>query len=100
VTFLPLQVLVWILLLKNVELLSEILPWRKCRLAAKICGLILDAGAPLYCFKIVPNTLVSQWMVVDERSQLCILSCFLAILCLQLSHFFSILSDQVIVSIG
>jgi hypothetical protein len=30
VTFLPLQVLVWILLLKNVELLNEMLLWRKC----------------------------------------------------------------------
>jgi hypothetical protein len=69
VTFLPLQVLVWILFLKNVELLSETLLWRKCRLAARLCGLILDAGAPLYCFKSVPSTLASQLMVVSGLSR-------------------------------
>jgi hypothetical protein len=100
VTFLPLQVLVWILLLKNVELLSEMLLWRKCQLAARLCGLILDAGAPLYCFKTVPSTLASQLMVADELSQLCTPSCFLVILCLQLSRFFLILSDQAIAFIG
>jgi hypothetical protein len=51
-----LQALAWIFLLRNVELLSEMLLWRKCRLALRLYGLILDAGAPLYCFKTVPST--------------------------------------------
>jgi hypothetical protein len=53
---LPLQVLVWILLLKNVELLNKMLLWRKCRLAVRRYGLILDAGAPLYYFRTAPST--------------------------------------------
>jgi hypothetical protein len=54
--------------MKNVESLSEMLLWRGCRLATRICGLILDAGAPLYYFRTVPITLASQLMVADEPS--------------------------------
>jgi hypothetical protein len=61
-----LQVLVWILLLKNVESLSVMLLWRGCQLAARICGPILDAGAPLCCFWTVPSILVSLLTVADE----------------------------------
>jgi hypothetical protein len=61
-----LQVLVWILLLKSVELLSVMLLWRGCLLAARICGPILDARAPLYYFRTVPSILASPLMVVDE----------------------------------
>jgi hypothetical protein len=54
----------------------------------RLCGLILDAEVPLYCFRTVPSILASQLIVADELSQLCTLLYFLAILCLQLSHFF------------
>jgi hypothetical protein len=79
---------------------SEMRLWRKFRLAVRLCGLILDVGVPLCCFKTVPSILASQLMVADELSQLCTPLCFLVILCLQLSHFFLILSDPAIVFIG
>jgi hypothetical protein len=56
-------------------------------------GLILDAAVLSYCFRTAPSILASQLMVAEELSQLCILLCFLAILCLQVSHCFSILFD-------
>jgi hypothetical protein len=88
------------LLLKNVELLSEMLLWRRFQLTARLCGLILDAEAPLYCFKIAPSILANQLMVAAEPLPLCSPLCFLGILCLQLSHFFLILLDPAIVFIG
>jgi hypothetical protein len=65
----------------------------KSLLVLKLCGPILDVGALLYCFKIAPNILASQFMAAGRLSRLCTLLCFLAILCLQLSRFFLILSD-------
>jgi hypothetical protein len=39
---------------------------KKCPRVLKICGLILDAGVLLYCFKTVPSTLARQWMAAGE----------------------------------
>jgi hypothetical protein len=59
----------------------------------KLCGLILGVGKTLYYFKIALNTLASRLMVAGKLSRLYTPLCFLAILCLQLSHFFSTLLD-------
>jgi hypothetical protein len=56
------------LLLKIVGLPSEVRLWKKCPQVLKIYGLILDAGALLYCFRTVPSILVKQWMAVGELS--------------------------------
>jgi hypothetical protein len=67
--------------------------WKKCPQMLKLCGLILGVGKPLYYFRIALNTLAIRLMAAGKLSQLCTLLCFLAILCLRLSHFFSALLD-------
>jgi hypothetical protein len=65
---LPLQALAWILLLKIVELPSEVRLWKKCPQVLKIYGLILDAEALLCCSRTVPSILARRWMAVGELS--------------------------------
>jgi hypothetical protein len=54
------------LLLKHVELLSEIQLWRKHQRESTVCDLIPDAVVLLYCFKIVLSILERQLMVVED----------------------------------
>jgi hypothetical protein len=65
----------------------------KCPWVLRLCGLILDVGVLSYCFRTAPSILASQLMVTEELSQLCILLCFLKILCLEVSRCFLILLD-------
>jgi hypothetical protein len=65
-TFLLSQVLAWTLLVRHVGFLNELRLSRKHQRESIVCGLIPGAIVPLCFFKIVPNILEKQLMVVKD----------------------------------
>jgi hypothetical protein len=86
--------------MKLIGLPSIMLLWRKHQKVLIVCGLTSDAVRPSFCFRTDPSILENRLMVIEEPSSPCILLCFLAILCLEVSHCYSMFLDPASVVIG
>jgi hypothetical protein len=98
--FLLSQVLAWTFLVRRVGFLNELRLSREHQRESIVCGLIPNAVVPLCFFKIMLNTLEKQLMVVKDLRRPSILSCFLAILCLEAFCCYLMLLDLVSEFIG
>jgi hypothetical protein len=89
------QVLAWTLLVRHVVFLNESWLSRNHQRETKVCGLIPDAVVLSCFFKIVLSTLEKLLMVVKDLWLPFILSCSLAILCLEAFRGYSMFLDLV-----
>jgi hypothetical protein len=99
-TFSLSQVLAWTLLVRHVRFLNELRLSRNHQRESTVCGLIPNAVVPLCFFRIVLSILEKQLMIVEDLWRPCIMSCFLAILCLEAFRSYSMLLDLVSEFIG